>query len=49
MYEYEKMIIIFIKKISKIYESQTKLFKFSFDNFTDQDGLELQNLLKLQL
>ena len=32
MYEYEKMIIIFIKKISEIYESQTKLFKFSFDN-----------------
>lgn len=49
MYEYEKMIIIFIKKISEIYESQTKSFKFSFDNFTDQDGLELQNFFKKNL
>lgn len=39
MFGYEKVLIIFINQIIKTYESQTKLFKFSFDDFTDQDGL----------
>lgn len=49
MFGYEKVLIIFINQIIKIYELQTKLFKFSFDDFTDQDGLELQKFFRNNL
>lgn len=49
MYEDEDKLVLFIRRISKFYESQTKWFKMSFDDFTEEDGKELEEYVKNNL